>query len=111
MDAKARRRRLEGPAGITPRLRAMLLAIGLFAVVGIFAAWKWWPQAHGPPSVGFAPAPVPEDPRLTYDTPFRNVRPDVKYVGDEACARSTRAPANSYHNHPTWRSLTLLETA
>ena len=27
-----------------------------------------------------------DDPRVMYDGPYRNVRPDVKYVGDAACA-------------------------
>src|SRR5690348_7016201 len=52
------------------------------------------------------PTPAPEtDPRVTFATPYRNVRPDVRYVGDEACARCHRKLAESYHQHPMGRSL------
>ena len=40
-----------------------------------------------PVSVGPAAECPPElDPRLTFATPYRNVRPDVEYVGDPSCA-------------------------
>src|SRR5437660_309401 len=45
------------------------------------------------------------DPRLSYPTPYRNVRPDVKYVGDDACGQCHPAVAESYHKHPMGRSL------
>src|SRR5436305_314304 len=44
------------------------------------------------------------DPRLTYDTPFENVRPDVKYVGDKACAECHPKETEQYHKHPMGRS-------
>src|SRR5262245_18255852 len=46
-----------------------------------------------------------QDPRLTYDTPFKNVRPEVQYVGSEACARCHRHIAKTYREHPMGRSL------
>jgi Flp pilus assembly protein TadD len=45
---------------------------------------------------------VIDDPR--YSSPFLNVRPDVKYVGDESCARCHESEANSYKHHPMGRS-------
>ena len=48
------------------------------------------------------------DPRLVYATPFRNVKPDVKYVGDAACEGCHRAVCKSYHAHPMGRSADLL---
>jgi predicted CXXCH cytochrome family protein len=44
------------------------------------------------------------DPRLTYPSPYLNVRPEVKYVGDAACAGCHAAHAESYHKHPMGRS-------
>ncbi len=45
------------------------------------------------------------DPRLTADTPFLNVRPEVRYVGDEACAGCHSKHSASYRQHPMGRSL------
>src|SRR5262249_15062972 len=57
------------------------------------------------------PTPLPspgtagEDPRVTFATGFRNVRPGVKYVGDQACGRCHQEHAESYGRHPMGRSL------
>src|SRR5436305_4558915 len=48
--------------------------------------------------------PPPPDPRLTFPTPFRNVRPEVKYVGDAACAACHADIDRTYHRHPMGRS-------
>jgi Flp pilus assembly protein TadD len=45
------------------------------------------------------------DPRLTFASLYRNVRPEVKYVGDESCARCHAGLARSYRQHPMGRSL------
>jgi predicted CXXCH cytochrome family protein len=47
----------------------------------------------------------PDDPRLTYATPLKNVKPDVKYVGDSACGQCHVTQSQSYHRHPMGRSL------
>ncbi len=49
---------------------------------------------------------LPEDPRQTFATPYRNVRPEVKYVGGAVCAKCHAAIAESYRRHPMGRSLT-----
>src|SRR5581483_8927674 len=41
---------------------------------------------------------------LTFPTPYRNVRPDVSYVGDQACAGCHPGQSASYRNHPMGRS-------
>jgi hypothetical protein len=46
-----------------------------------------------------------QDPRLTYATPFLNVRPDVQYVGDEACASCHTTIVESYRQHSMGRSV------
>lgn len=48
----------------------------------------------------------PEDPRLTFQTPYHNVRPEVKYVGDAACAQCHAQLVEAYHQHPMGRSAT-----
>ena len=55
--------------------------------------------------------PPIEGPRLTTASPFANVRPEVRYVGDEACAGCHRALAESYRQHPMGRSLAPAATA
>ncbi len=50
------------------------------------------------------PDPPPPDPRLTFSTPFRNVRPEVHYVGDARCTDCHQAICDSYHQHPMGRS-------
>ncbi|MBO0699080.1 MAG: hypothetical protein J2P46_11855, partial [Zavarzinella sp.] len=45
------------------------------------------------------------DPRRTFPTPFRNVRPEVQYVGDAVCAGCHADLSASYHEHPMGRSL------
>src|SRR5262245_2316007 len=55
-----------------------------------------------PPEDTDAPPP---DPRLSYDGPFRNVNPEVGYVGDAACRDCHRDVADAYARHPMGRSL------
>ena len=70
------------------------------------------PPAGGPGAeVVVRPDPPPPDPRLTFPTPFRNVKPGVKYVGDEACAGCHEAIDHTYHQHPMGRSAALAPRA
>lgn len=57
-----------------------------------------------------AAAPI-TDPRLTYPSPFLNVKPDVQYVGDQACASCHAALVESYQKHSMGRSLAILPSA
>jgi predicted CXXCH cytochrome family protein len=40
------------------------------------------------------------------DSPYRNARPGVGYVGDAACTRCHREIVEAYHSHPMGRSMT-----
>jgi Flp pilus assembly protein TadD len=51
------------------------------------------------------PAATDVDPRLTYATPYRNVRPEVRYVGDAACTPCHTGHAATYARHPMGRTL------
>jgi predicted CXXCH cytochrome family protein len=45
------------------------------------------------------------DPRQTYTGPYRNIGPDIAYVGDAQCAGCHEAIAKSFARHPMGRSL------
>jgi predicted CXXCH cytochrome family protein len=79
-------------------------------LIGVFALAFWWQLGHRKsadhadvsPAIELAPPPV--DPRLTFATPYRNVRPDVQYVGDEVCASCHPNEAESFRKEPMGRS-------
>jgi Flp pilus assembly protein TadD len=76
----------------------LILAIAAAVALG-WVTRRWWTAT---------PAPVvrtPEDPRTTFPTPFKNVHPEVKYVGDAACARCHPNIAEKYRAHPMGQSL------
>jgi Flp pilus assembly protein TadD len=72
------------------------LAVALIPLM-IWAGGRWWL-----PKKVAAPA---NDPRLSFDSPFLNVRPDVKYVGAPACAACHSDQAVPYRRHPMGQSL------
>ncbi len=74
-------------------------AAGLLVALGLAGALAGWHWHRGRP-----PAEADEDPRLTFPTPYRNVRPGVAYVGDTACAPCHADIAKTYHEHPMGRS-------
>jgi predicted CXXCH cytochrome family protein len=86
-----------------PRRRvraALIITAGLLLVGGgLYAASRWW----------FWPGPAPaDDPGLlaVYEgSPYRNVRPGVRYVGDAKCALCHEKIAESFRRHPMGRSL------
>jgi hypothetical protein len=83
----------------TRRRRKYLLTAGLALVLGGLALGAWLLWRGGP-----APAALP-DPRLTYLSPYRNVRPEVAYVAEERCAECHADIAAKYRMHPMGRSL------
>ena len=50
------------------------------------------------------PDPPPPDPRLHTTVPFRNIRPEVQYVGDGACQGCHADISKTYTQHPMGRS-------
>jgi hypothetical protein len=66
----------------------------------------WRPWRTSPPFGPLAPTTqLAPDPRLTYQGPFLNVGPDVKFVGDAVCAECHADIAAAYRRHPMGRSL------
>ena len=74
-----------------------LIVFALLAASGV-AGYVWWNRS---PAVR---DDAPADPRLTAETPFRNVRPGIEYAGDSACAACHASIDESYHHHPMGRS-------
>ena len=85
-------------------LRRVVLVGGLI----VLAAWGGWALWH---SLHPGETSQPTDPRETFATPFRNVRPGVQYVGDAACASCHPRHAKTYRQHPMGQSLTLVSDA
>jgi hypothetical protein len=87
-----------------PAKRAWSAAIVLAAAVALLA-WAIWPRRIADEAV------ASDDPRLSYPTPYRNVHPQVRYVGDRACAGCHTEIAETYRHHPMGRALAPVETA
>ncbi len=95
--------------GTRGRWLAVAMLLGGAAGVG---AWLWTRPGPAPTPDPVAPvAPMPLDPRLTSPAHYRNVRPDVAYVGSERCAGCHREIAAQYRQHPMGRSLAPLGDA
>ena len=83
------------------RRRPFLAAV---AIIGAGAILWLWLSGSPPSDESSRPDPPPPDPRLVFETRHRNVRPDVQYVGDEACSGCHAEIARTYRNHPMGRS-------
>jgi tetratricopeptide (TPR) repeat protein len=86
-----------------------LLVVGMLGL-SAWGVWKWTRHPAEAPEVA-ATAKAQTDPRLTWATPYRNVRPDVRYVGDGQCAGCHPLESRSFHEHPMGRSMALAAQA
>src|SRR5688572_15964763 len=85
------------PTAARRRSRRWRLWLGALVVVASAAGFTaWWIR---PPSPS-----APADPRLTFETPFRNVRPHVKYVGDDNCIWCHGDISTTYAEHSMGQS-------
>jgi Tetratricopeptide repeat len=82
----------------------LIAAILLAAAAVIARPYLFRSEMRTPPPNSTS---LDDDPRLTFDTPFLNVRPEVKYVGDAACADCHKTIARHYARHPMGRSMAL----
>jgi predicted CXXCH cytochrome family protein len=83
---------------------------GLFLLAGLGVGGAWLVHQHfGTLSpdhlVTSSPEAEPPDPRRAYAGPYRNINPDVRYVGDARCTPCHEDIARSYARHPMGRSL------
>src|SRR5260370_5638830 len=74
-------------------------ALALLSVVGYLLAG--FLKGHPNPKT----IVVNDDPRLTFPTPFGNVRTEVKYIGDDACVACHPIQSESFRHSPMGRSL------
>jgi hypothetical protein len=100
-DDAANPRRL--PARSRPGRRA-LAAVGLALAVAS-AVWSLTRPRPTAPTTPATRSHAPPDPRLLYDGPYRNIRPEVAYVGDAACVSCHSDIAESFRRHPMGMSL------
>jgi hypothetical protein len=85
--------------------RGLLLLAALALLVGL-AGFRLYRRLSSPSSEPPSPESAEAtDPRLRYEGPFRNIHPDVRYVGDASCVGCHDAIAKSYAHHPMGRSL------
>src|SRR5665213_2845999 len=85
--------------------RPVVLTPGLLLLAGL-ALCAWIMSRIVPiPRERPAPAAAHPDPRQTYAGPYRNIHPEVAYVGDAQCANCHEAIAKSFARHPMGRSL------
>ncbi len=105
-------RKPNGPRS-RPRPIVSLALIAGIAVVAIAIAVFVWPGNDPPqngarqqlPSGGKGQSASSAWDELVQASPYRNVRPEVKYVEDSACADCHAEIAESYATHPMGRSL------
>ncbi len=93
----------------------ILFGVVILAIV-VLGFWQPWRDPRLPGGTDTTPIEGSaqwkfSDPRLTYPTPYRNVRPEVNYVGDAACAGCHISHSDKYRQHPMGRSLATVANA
>jgi predicted CXXCH cytochrome family protein len=96
---------MSGEPRVTKRGRRwpgpVLAGLALLAGLGVVARLAPWRASR----TERPPAAEETDPRRAYAGPYRNVHPDVRYVGDAQCAGCHEKIAANYARHPMGRSL------
>ena len=99
----------------------------ILSAVALLAFFTWWlTRRPDQPSLAQVDALIAEsdstsiheiaatqktdDPRLTFPTIFRNVKPDIAYVGDSNCAQCHQELCTTFHQHPMGRSAVMAGT-
>jgi Flp pilus assembly protein TadD len=85
------------------------VAAALVLLIGLGLAGVRLSHWLAPPSTDTSSSPETTDPRLAYSGPYRNIHPDVRYVGDAQCTSCHEKIAQSYARHPMGRSLVPVE--
>ncbi|MEO2031699.1 MAG: hypothetical protein ABGZ35_06415, partial [Planctomycetaceae bacterium] len=89
----------QGMSAAARRNRRIAVSTLCVAIVGLVGYYLWLAQ-----ETPAGPA-IPPDPRLTFETPYRNVHPDVQYVDDSRCTQCHQEIADNYGKHPMANSL------
>ena len=89
-----------------PSGRLLVLAAGFVLLLTLSVVGGWLAHRGEPaPSARPAASPAATDPRRTYAGPYRNIDPDIRYVGDAKCIGCHEEIAKSFALHPMGRSL------
>src|SRR5262245_58707188 len=92
-----------GPGKRRKTLRLLVVAFSVAIACAALAILPAWRRVK---------VPVPDAAlEAALASPWRNARPDVVYVGDQACAGCHADHAESYGRHPMGRSLAPLRQA
>ncbi len=91
-------------ARVARRVRPQLVRWFIIAV-GLGLASYYFYQREEPVPPSASPEHARVDPRLSYAGPYRNIDPDVGYVGDASCLSCHPKETASFRQHPMGRSL------
>jgi hypothetical protein len=91
-------------ASVTPLPWKWVLVVLL--VVGCSTLLWQYLRRHPQATVVASVVEEATDPRETFDTPFRNVKPVIQYVGDKACTSCHSEETHAFHKHSMGRSIT-----
>lgn len=94
----------ERPSKIPKALRIGVILAALLAVTAILCRVGLGLRDKPAPPSASAPD-ILVDPRLSYEGPYRNIHPDVGYVGDASCLSCHSKETASFREHPMGRSL------
>jgi Tetratricopeptide repeat/Cytochrome c554 and c-prime len=89
--------------GVTVRRRHGLIVLVMLSTFGLIAACLVWRESWLSSLIRGSSTSVQQP--LELNSPYRNTRADVHYVGDAACARCHADLAQAYRDHPMGRSL------
>lgn len=93
-----------------PCRRLCIASTALAVALAAGGGWLLWSRQTLPVPLPQTAPPSP-DPRLTFVTRYRNVHPEVAYVGAERCTPCHREIAAQYRQHPMGQSLAALVDA
>jgi Flp pilus assembly protein TadD len=83
--------------------------LGLILIGGCVGAALSWLVLSGTTQNRHENTALPDetnaDPRRTFESSFENIRPEIEYVGDAACAECHQDIASAYRQHPMGRAL------
>ncbi|HEX3448921.1 MAG TPA: tetratricopeptide repeat protein [Isosphaeraceae bacterium] len=94
-----------------PRSRSrvpILVLTALILLLGLGFGWTLWQARHatGTPALSSS-----RQSRSSLETPWKNARPGVKYMGDSVCIRCHGDIAETFRRHPMGRSLAPITSA
>jgi hypothetical protein len=81
---------------------------GSILLLGLGLGWTFWTAG---PSAGDGASTRDRHADTWPSSPWKNARPDVQYVGDDACVRCHADIAETFRRHPMGRSLAPIDSA